>query len=301
MAHADKVTTIYEGEHIELKRGDGLKWLEDCPSDSLDAVVTDPPYGYNLLDWDEPIQDRIFFDEVSRAIHENGFLAFFGQLPSALPWLNTAKATGWDMLEHVTWVKRHTNPMHRISRSHEEIFIFGKERREFHTVEGPWEDIKLPMVMNGCSSIDGLDRYIKALRKKVEGESQERQRDGAGKNYGSGQISKYKEGTKTDRAPLRCNFTDVWSFAPPGQTERGDGKVEKHPTEKPVAVNERLVKMLVPEGGHVADPFCGRGSLPVAAINVGRKATGIELTDEWSEKAKERVCRMQKDLFKHAP
>jgi len=299
MAHADRRTTIYEDDQIELIRGDGLAWLEDCPSDSLNAVITDPPYGYNLLDWDQPIEDSTFFDEVSRAIHEDGFLAFFGQLPSALPWLNRAKATGWDMLEHVTWVKRRTNPMHRISRSHEEIFIFGRERRDFYTVEGPWEDIKVPMINTGCISLEGVDRYIKALKRKANGQD-ESYTSGKSKDYGSNG-NKYSENWSGEKARSEANFTDVWSFAPPGQAQKGEDEIEKHPTEKPVAVNERLVKMLVPKDGHVADPFCGRASLPVAAMNVGRKATGLEISERWSEAGRKRVCRMQKDLFKHAP
>lgn len=301
MAHANRRTTIHEGEHIELIRGDGLAWLEDCRSDSLDAVITDPPYGFDSsYDWDQPVDASLFFELVTDAVHEDGFVAFFGQLPRALPWLNAAKATGWDMLEHVSWVKRSSTPMHRISRGHEEVFIYGRNNRSFYETEGPWEDVKLPMVRDGCVSMEALDRYIKALRAKARGEDQTRVRGDAGYDYGS-DGKKYPAGSETDRAPLEANFTNVWSFGTPTQRDRGDGRADYHPTEKPVAVNERLVKMLIPEGGHVADPFCGRASLPVAAMNVGRKASGVEISERWSEAARERVCRMQKDLFKHAP
>ena len=59
--------------------------------------------------------------------------------------------------------------------------------------------------------------------------------------------------------------------------DRGEGN--SHPTVKPIALMEWLVKLVTPEGGVVLDPFMGSGSTGVACANLGRRFVGIER--EW--------------------
>jgi len=54
-----------------------------------------------------------------------------------------------------------------------------------------------------------------------------------------------------------------------------------HPTVKPIALMEYLIKMVTPKGGIVLDPFAGSGSTLVAAKQNGFKYIGIELTPEY--------------------
>lgn len=56
----------------------------------------------------------------------------------------------------------------------------------------------------------------------------------------------------------------------------------KHPTVKPVDLMQWLVRLVVPEGGHVLDPFAGSGTTGVAAMIEGRDATLIELSGEYA-------------------
>lgn len=80
----------------------------------------------------------------------------------------------------------------------------------------------------------------------------------------------------------RINFgkqmKSVWTIASPGADEKEYGK---HPTQKPVALLERVILACTGEGDLVLDPFAGSSTTGVAAIRLGRKYVGIELEDEY--------------------
>jgi site-specific DNA-methyltransferase (adenine-specific) len=62
-----------------------------------------------------------------------------------------------------------------------------------------------------------------------------------------------------------------------------------HQTEKPLALMRDLVK-ITERGGHILDPFCGSGTTIEAAILEDYAATGIELTEYYAERARERTA-----------
>lgn len=65
----------------------------------------------------------------------------------------------------------------------------------------------------------------------------------------------------------------VWAVGPPAKEEKRFGK---HPTQKPVALLERIILASSPKGSVILDPFCGSGTTGVAAIRHGRKFIGID-------------------------
>lgn len=62
-----------------------------------------------------------------------------------------------------------------------------------------------------------------------------------------------------------------------------------HPTEKPVGLLTNLITSVTKPGDLILDPFAGSGSTLVAAKKTGRRFIGIELDDEYFEKAKRRI------------
>lgn len=70
----------------------------------------------------------------------------------------------------------------------------------------------------------------------------------------------------------------VWCLPTPGKSEKIFGT---HPTQKPVALLERIVLSSCPETGIVLDPFCGSGTTGVAALKHGRKFIGIDNKKEY--------------------
>jgi site-specific DNA-methyltransferase (adenine-specific) len=91
-------------------------------------------------------------------------------------------------------------------------------------------------------------------------------------------------------------MTSVWTFPPPSKTEK---KLGRHPTQKPLALLERIVLASTREGDLVLDPFCGSGSTGIAAIKSGRRFVGIETETEYLELSARRYLeqsRAQTDL-----
>jgi len=69
----------------------------------------------------------------------------------------------------------------------------------------------------------------------------------------------------------------------------GSAEYAGHPTQKPVAVMQRLVGLTV--GDTVADPFAGSGSTLVAAKQLGRRAIGVEVEERYCETAARRLAQ----------
>ena len=66
-----------------------------------------------------------------------------------------------------------------------------------------------------------------------------------------------------------------------------------HPTVKPTALMEYLIKMITPEGGTVLDPFAGSGTTGIAAKRLGYEYILIEREAEYIEIAKARIDAVQ--------
>lgn len=64
---------------------------------------------------------------------------------------------------------------------------------------------------------------------------------------------------------------NVWEIPPPSQSEK---KYGKHPTQKPLALLERIILASSKEDDLIVDPFCGSDTTGVAAILLGRKFVG---------------------------
>ena len=84
---------------------------------------------------------------------------------------------------------------------------------------------------------------------------------------------------------------------PGGDNPRNRGAKQRrnhHPTVKPIAIMEYLLKLVVPKGGVVLDPFLGSGTTLVAAARLGMRAVGIEQDAAYVEIAKARIAHALK-------
>ena len=74
----------------------------------------------------------------------------------------------------------------------------------------------------------------------------------------------------------------------PGVFKYGNPQNRIHLTEKPLQLMRDVVKITEP-GGHILDPFAGSGTTVLAAVLEGYTATGIEVTEEYARRARERI------------
>jgi site-specific DNA-methyltransferase (adenine-specific) len=79
----------------------------------------------------------------------------------------------------------------------------------------------------------------------------------------------------------------VWQILPPDKSEKRHGK---HPTQKPVALLERILQAASDEGDLVLDPFLGGGTTLIAALSLRRRAFGCDLSTEFVALSLRRLC-----------
>ena len=99
------------------------------------------------------------------------------------------------------------------------------------------------------------------------------------------------DGLEEKPATARMNASEFRYEEGREPTPRAEQSVNKnhHPTVKPIALMEYLIKMVTPKGGTVLDPFMGSGSTGVAAKQNDFKFIGIDITPEYIEIAKARI------------
>ena len=64
-----------------LHLGDCLEVMKDIPDGSIDAVITDPPYGTTACKWDNVISFETLWEQYKRIIKDNGAIVLFGSEP----------------------------------------------------------------------------------------------------------------------------------------------------------------------------------------------------------------------------
>jgi len=237
---------------IDLRQGDCLEVMKSIPDGSIDMVLTDPPYGTTACKWDSVIPFEPMWAELKRIIKPNGAIVLFGGEPfsSALR-MSNIKNYKYDWI----WVKSPTgflNAKKMPMKSVENIAIFYN---------------KLPTY-----NPQGI---VKIKNKTIRNHSTK--------------INKTSIGLSTHNGG-RLGYSYTQSFTGyPNQTLIFSNEKGLHPTQKPVALLEYLIKTYTNEGETVLDFTMGSGSTGVAAKNLNRNFIGIELDEEYFEIAKERI------------
>ena len=266
-------------EHIY--QGDCLDVLHAFPDESIDCVVTSPPY-WGLRDYGsqdqlglEEIPDDYVktladvFDEIKRVLKKEGTLwlnlgdTYYNKQLVGIPFevAFALQNNGWYLRQDIIWHK--PNPMpepvkDRCTKSHEYIFLLTKSLKYFYDAEAVKE---------------------KTQAKVIEPRMLEEKREVYKK--------KYKDSQGVLRTMTR-NKRSVWSM---NTTILNEAHFATFPIELPIA----CIKAGCPEGGVVLDPFFGAGTTGLAAQELHRNWVGIELNPEYIELANRRLA--QTNLF----
>jgi DNA modification methylase len=120
---------------IQLLKGDCLEVMKSIPSGSIDAIITDPPYGTTACKWDSVIPFTLMWEQLNRIIKPNGAIVLFGSEPfsSALR-MSNIKMYKYDWI----W-KKNTGTGFAIAkyqplRYHENILIFSKNKTTYNPI-----------------------------------------------------------------------------------------------------------------------------------------------------------------------
>lgn len=124
---------------------------EDCetgltriPDESVDCVLTDPPYLYlKNQKLDQPFDEDLVFSEFKRILKPKGFVVMFGRGTSFYRWNTKLANMGFQFKEEIVWDKSYcTSPLMAISRIHETISIFTKGKGIINRCKVPYLEMK---------------------------------------------------------------------------------------------------------------------------------------------------------------
>lgn len=284
-----------------LLLGDALKLLPELPSESVDLVLTDPPYFLSGLDdaWD------------SRAVVRRTQRQAVGHLP---PGMRFDPEAGRRLQ---AWYGTVSQELFRILKPGGFFFSFASPRlvhRMALAVEeaGFWlRDTFLWVYPEGRAKGASLERFApEGERGKLSGwktpqvrgnyepilVAQKPPRGTLVRNFlqhGVG-LFDFRARLEGGRAPSNVLATEEVEGLPriflvPKPRKGEKGAYNPHPTVKPLALLRHLVRLACPEGGVVLDPFLGSGSTAVAAAIEGRRYLGIEKNPEYLEVARRRI------------
>lgn len=251
--------------NLTLYRGDCLRIMPCLPNKSVDCIMTDLPYGTTACKWDVIIPFEPLWEQFNRLCR--GAIVLFATEPftSALIMSNIKQYR-----QKLTWLKtRPTNVFNakkQFMNWTEDIVVFYDKMPTFNP----------QMRTDGQFSQAKIQRFNTDRSKGTLGKTGER------KDY----VHQSNNGLFYPKTVLE--FSNVHN-----------GKSGVHPTQKPVALLEYLIKTYTNEGDTVLDATMGSASTLVACANTNRRCIGIELTQEYYDIAVKRVKQafLQPSLF----
>ena len=110
---------------MKLYKGDCLEVMKEIEAGSIDAIITDPPYGTTACKWDSVIDFDLMWEQLNRIIKPNGAIVLFGSEPfsSALRMSNINNYK-YDWIWEKSTVTGHLNAKKQPMRAYENILVF---------------------------------------------------------------------------------------------------------------------------------------------------------------------------------
>lgn len=124
--------------------GDCLDAMKQLPSESVNCIVTDPPYKYlKNQKLESDFCEDTFFNEAKRVLKKDGFIVLFGRGTSFYRWNVKLAELGFSFKEEFIWDKsRQSSPALKISRVHETISVHAKGKGKINKVKIPYTEMR---------------------------------------------------------------------------------------------------------------------------------------------------------------
>jgi site-specific DNA-methyltransferase (adenine-specific) len=304
---------------IELIHGDCLEKMKDIPDGSIDMILTDPPYGtmkgaektnkYGSKanpkhNWDEIIDTSRMLNECNRVLRTNGALVLFAQEPYTSH-LITSQHGNLPFSYRMTWLKdsfafalgakkapvNYTEDVCVFFKKYEDKT--GHPLQEYFLNELAKTGLTTKYICEALGTSHASHFFTNGMQFRVPNQKYLNAMQEL-----TGRFTIDYDDVKT----LHKNFINDKRNKYPVIFNLPDGKKYKsnvleykkdysghHPTQKPVALLEDLIKTYTNEGQTVLDFTMGSGSTGVAAKNLNRDFIGIELDEEYFKIAEKRV------------
>lgn len=250
---------------IKLYKGDCLIEMQNIPDKKIDMILCDLPYevlhkNNPHAKWDRKISFDRLWEQYNRIIKDNGAIVLFAQgMFTAELMMSNPKMWKYNLVwDKINRPTGFLNANRQPLRIHEDICVFYKMQPTYN-----------PQFTYGEKS---------------------HSRGKCGNGIGGGKNRCYGEFKQTEAVLTNEKYPNSIIKAPK------EHKNFFHPTQKPVALLEYLIKTYSNEGEYILDNCMGSGSTGVACINTKRNFIGIEMNEEYFEKTIKRVKEYQNQL-----
>jgi site-specific DNA-methyltransferase (adenine-specific) len=242
----------------KINFGDCLKLMNDISDESVDMILCDLPYGTTKCKWDTIIPFEPLWEQYKRVIKDNGAIVLTASQPftSALVMSNP----NWFKYEWIWHKNRGSNfalLKYQPFKEHESILVFSKNTHKYYPIRQE-------------RSQSGKNRANYSFKNAGGGEA-------------TGFVIKDDGVRRTIEKDLRA----------PSSIQKFNTEVGMHPTQKPVALFEYLIKTYTHEGDTVLDNCSGSGTTAIACMTTNRNYICIENNKQYFENSNHRV-----ELFK---
>jgi site-specific DNA-methyltransferase (adenine-specific) len=248
---------LYQGDCLEVM--DGLISL----GVKFDAIITDIPYGTTACKWDSVIPLDEMWERLNKLIKLNRAIVLFG----SEPFTSKLRISNIKNYKH-EWYWNKNNSGNILCAKY----------------------MPLKVIENICIFSNGKCTYNPQMIKRTEKEEKEFISK-RGKNHTtkkSDMFSGIKSGAFIHTSNTKYKYPiNLLNFN--ARSNECNNRIRVHPTQKPVALLEYLIKTYTNEGDLVLDFTMGSGSTGVACMNTNRRFVGIELDENYFNIAKNRI------------
>jgi site-specific DNA-methyltransferase (adenine-specific) len=219
----------------------------------FDMILADPPYGDTSLAWDRRVDGWLTL--ARDTLRPTGSLWVFGSLRSFMATANQFAAAGFRCAQEIVWEKQNGSSFHadRFKRVHELVV-------QFYRADTRWRDIYNDVQ----TTPDATPRTVRRKRRPPHTGHIE-----------AGHYVSDDGGPRLMRSVIRLRNCHGRAI---------------HPTEKPTALLEILIRTSCPEDGLVGDWFAGSGAAGEACRLSGRRYLGCEIDADMAERARARIA-----------
>jgi len=302
---ANDINTYVDG-NIYIVNTDCMKKLNSLENNSIDCVITDPPYFIDKLDnnWSsasinkdkknshikhlpkgmkfDKSQVKDLYDyylELSKLLFDKmkpgGYFLSFSSPRLYHAIAMACEIAGFEIRDMINWTYTQSMPK-GMSMNHiiQKMDINEIEKKK---LLDEYKDFKTPQIRSCFEPICVAMKPIGKLT-FIQNELQ----------FKTGLLNfSYKVGIDNDHVPSNIITTDSYNdmydknfmVAKPSKKEKGSNNT--HITVKPVALIEHLINIFSKKGALVVDPFIGSGTTAIACMTTGRRCMGIELNEEY--------------------